>query len=260
MLITVVPLMVIPRPLVAFVFYLLRALHSMRLARQKMTTDNFAQEELSKDLSLGILFQHDAVAIALSRQLHLDDIVNVSRASKNTYRSVFMPYRLSKASRRELLCENACKKDTKAECWACSKVICEACKVTKTGIPRPRTRDHVEKCYAICTRCYFLGERMYSAPFRAAFRQTDLSVQHNSGCTTNLALPVTAQVCRSCAALEAEEIRDIRERRDEEAVSRSLAGKIRCRGCEIVLPAGSRRWWVCDSGGHHMCNWAGHGS
>jgi hypothetical protein len=78
-----------------------------------------------KDRSLGVLFRHDAVAASLAKNLHLDDVVNVSMTSKAIRRSVFLPKNDNRIDRRELFCESACESDTKSECWACAKVTCE---------------------------------------------------------------------------------------------------------------------------------------
>jgi hypothetical protein len=250
--------------------------------------------------SLSSLFRCEAVAIALARNLHLDDVANVSLASKGLRRAVLFPASSGKDTggcRKDLFYENSCDSGVKRECWACGKVVCkvssmprlvhlykdviqpfrlqrcyinrskQTCQVSRSDIPVPRTQSHIIDCHATCSRCFFLdpedaAARSDSAPRAATWRRHDLAVQHTPVCETRSKRPgqpqqvPVAHLCPSCAVLEAEAVRGVREARDEAALKRMLGGRVRCRVCDVVLGPRARRWWICEGG--HECRWAGH--
>jgi hypothetical protein len=220
--------------------------------------------------SLSSLFRCEAVAIALARNLHLDDVANVSLASKGLRRAVLFPASSGKDTggcRKDLFYENSCDSGVKRECWACGKVVCKTCQVSRSDIPVPRTQSHIIDCHATCSRCFFLdpedaAARSDSAPRAATWRRHDLAVQHTPVCETRSKRPgqpqqvPVAHLCPSCAVLEAEAVRGVREARDEAALKRMLGGRVRCRVCDVVLGPRARRWWICEGG--HECRWAGH--
>ncbi|KAK5988535.1 hypothetical protein PT974_10018 [Cladobotryum mycophilum] len=186
------------------------------------------QSEKRQAPTLGTVFRNDRIAARIASHLHFDDLTNVSMASKLMRVSVFKPETGDRSDRYELLCETACTKGTKAECWVCTKVICKTCQVRKGPIRVPRTRDHLNSCYALCSKCYFFHQNIQPDSITGPFKARDLSAQHR-GCPRastvqymHTSLGHRVYVCRTCAELHNGQVTEARERREEEGLKRIL--------------------------------------
>ncbi|OWT43150.1 hypothetical protein VFPPC_17674 [Pochonia chlamydosporia 170] len=134
--------------------------------------------------------------------------------------------------------------------------------MTAQHVPLPRTRDHLQTCFALCTKCYVRRPAAMPAPFSATWDPHNLATQHFNCAAGSDALKTKTTtfqvcVCRSCAKLSPNELQARREERDEVALKATLRRRIRCFRCEKALTSKKRRWWVCAQGPHE-CHWAGH--
>ncbi|KAK4200877.1 hypothetical protein QBC40DRAFT_224495 [Triangularia verruculosa] len=156
----------------------------------------------------------------------------------------------------EILAERCCGED-KSQCWACDAMICAGCKVLREKIPVPRTTHHITDCYAICTGCYLMKWSSKPAAFSAAFNSTNLTVQHD-GCSRKQTGTIQAvKLCRRCSEGTLDQIRDMREAREQKLLAKTVVRRLLCSMCERPIPKEKRRWWICGSEDHE-CHWAGH--
>lgn len=141
----------------------------------------------------------------------------------------------------------------------------------KLGLKAPRTDQHIENCFAICTTCYLYKHNVSDHPtsFTAALHADNLSLQHQaqpscphygnpiSGNLTAVSPSEKITLCGSCGALENAEITVARERKETAAYQVAARRLIRCLYCSAELPAEKKRWWICEAG-RHECHWEGH--
>lgn len=72
------------------------------------------------------------------------------------------------------------------------------------------------------------------------------------------------EICKDCAAREPEQIRGIRETREQAFLAKALRRSIPCAMCEKPLGQGKWLWWMCGAAGsgakhdHYECHWVGH--
>ncbi|KAK2612775.1 hypothetical protein QQS21_001227 [Conoideocrella luteorostrata] len=130
----IIPLIAMPSPIRAQIFFISRAItsrrHKTKSQRQFWSdmekTPLRGEKDEDDAAGLHVIFHQDRIARILSSHLHVDDVVNVAKTSKAMHLAVFMNTPQGRAERIDLISENACTPGKKTECWACSKVICDA--------------------------------------------------------------------------------------------------------------------------------------
>lgn len=126
----IAPLMAMPRTIRGPVFLFARSVQSRRLPLkhggdwqdlEKAALSAELQDEAGPELDS--IFGRDDIAGVLASHLHVQDISNASLVSRSMRHAIL---RGKVRTRREELCEIGCPEGVKSECWACTKVICEA--------------------------------------------------------------------------------------------------------------------------------------
>ncbi|KAK0672346.1 hypothetical protein QBC41DRAFT_313649 [Cercophora samala] len=189
----------------------------------------------------------EEISKQIEQHPHYSDLVGVLKKSRHFVLTEHI----------EMLAKRCCG-ENKSQCWACNAIICDGCKAMVKGIPMPRTRHHITGCYAICTGCYLIKASSKPAAFSAAFNPTNLSLQHH-GCSLKQTSTIqeAVELCLACSKLKPDQIREIKEEREQKLLAKTLVRRILCAKCEKPLPKKKRRWWICGSGDHE-CHWAGH--
>ncbi|KAK4095978.1 hypothetical protein N658DRAFT_528068 [Parathielavia hyrcaniae] len=238
--------------------------------------------------TLASLFRCDDVAARLAGQLHYNDIVNTSLASKTLRNAVFsssadrqqdqrrqrggrhQPGELRKGSRNdrvELLAVHSCDAGEKEQCWACGILVCQSCKATENGVEAPRTATHTVECYAICTSCYLWRGSVQPAPLSATLRPGKLALQrpvcpdahagrayysYDSPRTSDTppTTLLTVTLCPTCWVLGADQVTATREERETRLLrtGTALRRRLHCANCAKAMSKDRKRWWVYDCG------------
>ncbi|KAH7168096.1 hypothetical protein DER46DRAFT_307865 [Fusarium sp. MPI-SDFR-AT-0072] len=220
-----------------------------------------SQKPPGRERSLAIMLQNEDIAERVASHLHYDDMVNLSLTSKLMRTTIFYPSMdpNSRRDRIESLCVASCLKGKKSECWSCERVICDTCKTPKQRIRSSRIKDHFAHCYVVCTVCYLISAPGGAAPFNAKWNMQDLEMQHVNCCSFREPQweDGGGYLCRYCIKLDGGKLTEIKEKRDEFYLSRTLPRKVDCAICMWPIGRRSTRWWFCGKG-RHECHWAGH--
>ncbi|KAK0391489.1 hypothetical protein NLU13_0990 [Sarocladium strictum] len=223
--------------------------------------DMTPQTRLSEIPQLHEILMDDAMAEKIARHLHFVDITNLSRTSRSVRQSVYGGKKHPSAKRLQLFCEASCVRGQKSECWACARMTCKSCQQLRCNIPEPRTQTHATSCFAVCTKCYLLRAPALPAPRAAVENADDLSVQHTDcwrRCGLRAIMAGDVALCKSCNLLPRnEDVSEVRERRDADALRKARGGRLWCAECQGSLGRGRRRWFICEAG-RHECYWQGH--
>jgi hypothetical protein len=178
------------------------------------------------------------VLLELVKNLHYEDVINLSKTSKAVREAVYpqhdLPYRIPK------LKSMACTPSSKKPCLYCNKIICFDCKATRflPGLPG---RRHVQVCDPYCRACYF---KKFSMKPRGTYKKP-------CECTKTDRTFEFQQMCRTCGCGDEAVLREKRylryrqEARDiAEGKNLPPGKKVKCGGCNLDLKDGTR-WWVC---------------
>ncbi|KAH7312486.1 hypothetical protein B0I35DRAFT_488118 [Stachybotrys elegans] len=197
--IIIAPLAALPSTLSAAVFLIAEPLqlHRRRYSHLEKPIELFQRQK--KKLNIASLFLDDNIAAALVTHLHFAEVAKVALTSKSIRGAVLQSGSQRADHRKEMLCETACDKGTKTECWACARLIC------LDSILIPRTESHIKTCFAVCTHCYLFKKKLVPASRTAAWAQNNLASQHNRCGALDSKASKTQILCSSCALLPVEE-------------------------------------------------------
>lgn len=214
------------------------------------TRSGYSGEKLAKFLHIDIL-------TLISNHMHYADLINLSLTSKVVREAVFPSDDPERA--RKLLERNTCTDAAKADCWACSRQICDLCANT-IELTHEWSWAHSEWCQPICTECYRLRLSLeqdkhgfgaispcsecdcmqggQSSPFHKKDKPSDKPDPPR--------LDLQRQLCNFCYLLPMRECIKIRQAREIPETKRLADQQPNCKSCRLALPSSGPRWWMCS--------------
>ncbi|KAK0722626.1 hypothetical protein B0T26DRAFT_228199 [Lasiosphaeria miniovina] len=217
---------------------------------------------MALDSAFENLFGRDEVILALIRNCHFVDVLQLSRTSR-TLRSTI--YRVSQQlPLLPPLRVMTCWRGSKSSCWGCGVQICTGCKST-VEVPvsmAPLTTRHLDVCEARCVRCYI--DKMCHSKSSSSRTQPCAHLKVIAAVTTDDELEETQGqvVCSTCAAAMPEELRENREIREAKELVYLAKSTVSCGNCKRLLEDTGPRWWACCECGaectsHYHPPWRG---
>jgi hypothetical protein len=198
-----------------------------KLAVQSQT----AEERLADFLIFDVL-------VLISRDLHYQDLVNLSVTSKRIRQAVFPDGECQHRTRIFGLYTCGSNPSPKS-CDGCGRRICvecSGCRSIYTCTPRSRKdqqlyKRHNETCQPWCLKCWN--------------KTTNQDLDSRKSCACNETF-VTVSLCSSCATLRDLDVGKRFARRQEYMEKRKRDLDLDCGSCSSKIEGIGPRWWVCQ--------------